>query len=846
MLDATQGATETAAGRHDWRLVPSAATVWAGSALGLLWGWWASLLCGVVGVVAATVLWRWWVPRGGAGRRRWRPAAGALLVVGVATAWLTTTRLHTVEHDPLREWARSRSEVTMTVELAQRPRAVRSDGYGESAGGVRSVLVPADVVAARAGDERVDSQGRVLLIGAAEHLSDVVAGQSVAVRARLAVARPHEMTVAVGYVRGPPELVVSEPWWQRWTELLRADFRTVAGALDADAAGLLPGLVVGDTSELPSRVEQEFLDAGMSHLTAVSGSNVAIVCGAVLVLARVLRCGPQVAALLAGLALLGFVAVVGYEPSVLRAGVMGAVGLLALVLGRRGSALPALAVAVCVLGIADPEMAVSMGFVLSVVATAGLVLVAPRWSRALADRGLPRLVADALVVPTVAFLVTAPVIAGMAGEVSLVSIVANLLASPVVAPITVLGAVAAALAPWWPDAAVIVVHVVGPGVEWLVLVARSAAAVPGAVTSWPSGWWGAALAALVVVLLVSGVRYRRTRSVAGLLIVLVLVLAVPARLLRPGWPPEGWALVACDVGQGDAVVLATGEARRAVVVDTGPDPLALDRCLDRLDVDRVPLVVLSHLHADHVGGLSAVFEGRAVGAVAVGTGREPRWAWKAVVETAAAHGVPVVELTAGDRLTWTALELDVVAPKESEMSSDDVELVAGAGGSDGSAINDASVVLRATTSAGRVLLTGDVELRAQAALLSAEDDLRAEILKVPHHGSRSTLPEFLSAVAPRVALTSVGSDNPYGHPSPLVLGVLRDAGAVVARTDTDGDTAVVVDAGHPAVVRRGPDPRRRRPGPAVEVRRRAPTARPPPRAARWPSGRRGRRGRRAS
>ncbi|MGW9478463.1 ComEC/Rec2 family competence protein [Saccharomonospora azurea] len=840
VLRTTHAATGTVAGRHDWRLVPAAATVWGGSALGLLWGWWASLLCGITGCVAAMVLWRWWVPRDRE-RRRWRSAAGALAVCGVLTAWLTAARLHTVEHDGLRVQARDGVDVTLTVVVAQRPRAVHSDGYGGRAGGARSVLVPVDVVAAVSEGERIDSRGRVLLIGPTEDLSGVVVGQRVTVRATLAPSRPHEMTVAVGYVRGPPDAEGEAPWWQRSTESLRLAFREVAGVLDEESAGLLPGLVVGDTSELPSRVEQEFLDAGMSHLTAVSGSNVAIVCGAVLLLARAFRCGPRSSAVLAAVALVGFVAIVGYEPSVLRAGVMGAVGLLALVLGRRGSALPALAVAVCVLGILDPEMAVSMGFVLSVVATAGLVLVAPRWSRLLSRRGFPRFAADALVVPTVAFLATAPVIAGMAGEVSLVSIVANLLAAPVVAPVTVLGAVAAVLGPWWRDAAVLVVQVAGPGVDWLVLVARHAAGTPGAVLSWPAGWWGALLAALVVVVLVGGLRYRRTRSVVAVLVVLVLVVTVPTRLFRPGWPPDGWALVACDVGQGDAFVLATGEPGRAVVVDTGPDPLVVDRCLERLDVERVPLVVLSHLHADHVGGLTSVFDGRAVGAVAVGPGRSPRWAWDDVVDTAAARGVPVVELAAGDRLTWSALRLDVLAPDAPEEVT-----VAAADDVDGSEVNNASVVLRATTAVGRVLLTGDAELEAQASLLASGEDLRAEILKVPHHGSRYTLREFLSAAAPRIAIASVGPDNSYGHPSPMILRVLRSGGALVARTDTDGDTAVVLDEGHPAVVRRGPEPRRRSPGPAVTLRRPARTARPPPTAARWPSGRPGHRARRAS
>ncbi len=822
---------------HDWRLVPAAVTVWVGAILGLLWGWWASAVCGLIGGSVAVVLARRASRSQDREHRRWLPAAGALLLCGLLTAWPVSARLYDAEHAELREIALVGGEVGLSAVVTQRPHSVHADGYAGRPGGMRSVLVPVDTVTAVVDGERIDSQGRVLLIAPAATWGDVLVGQRVTVRAELAPARPHQMTVAVGFVRGPPEVEGTAPWWQRVSESLRSTLRAVCAVLSEEPAGLLPGLVVGDTGELSERVEQEFLDAGMSHLTAVSGSNVAILCGAVLLLARGLRCGPRLSATLAGAALLGFVVLVGYEPSVLRAGVMGAVGLLALLLGRRGSALPALAAAVCVLVLYDPEMAVSMGFTLSVVATAGLVLLAPLWSRALERRGVPGGVADALAVPTVAFFATAPVIAGMVGEVSLVSVAANLAAAPVVAPITVLGTAATALAPLWPGAAEIVVYVVGPAVSWLILVARHAASVPGAVIPWPSGWWGGALAMLVVAVLLCGLRFRWIPLAVALVAVGTVLFLVPTRVLAPAWPPDDWVLVACDVGQGDGLVLATGEPARAVVVDTGPDPAALDRCLDRLGVERVPLVVLTHLHADHVGGLSAVFEGRAVGGVAVGPGRAPHWAWREVVDLTTDRRVPLVRLNAGDRLAWHELRIDVLAPAtEENVAAEDAE---DAEDTDGTTINNTSLVLRATTPAGRILLTGDVELTAQAELLAMGTDLRADILKVPHHGSRYTLAMFLKAVSPRIAITSVGADNTYGHPSPETHRVLRGLGSLVARTDTGGDTAVVLHDDEPAVVRRGPSIRRR-------FRRPVRLARPPPTVEPLPWGRRDHRARRAS
>lgn len=355
-----------------------------------------------------------------------------------------------------------------------------------------------------------------------------------------------------------------------------------------------------------------------------------------------------------------------------------------------------------------------------------------------------------------------------------------------------LGVLAAALAPMWSSGAESLVYLAGPGVSWLVSVARRAAAIPGAVLPWPPGWWGGVLALGVVVLLVVALRHRGVR--AALVVAFVaLLLLIPARLVASPWPPRDWVLVACDVGQGDGIVLATGEQDRAVVVDTGPEPGPMNRCLDRLGVERIPLVVLSHLHADHVGGLAAVFDGRAVGAIAVGPGRTPDWVWRDVVDRASAHGTRVVRVGIGDRLSWPGLRLDVLGPR----------YVPSEQGDDGTEVNNSSVVLRATTAAGRVLLTGDVELAAQADLLASGADLRAEVLKIPHHGSRYSLPPFLSAVAPGIALVSVGADNTYGHPNP---GTLRDAasrGALIARTDTGGDTAIVGIDGQPAVVRRG-------------------------------------------
>ncbi len=794
--------------RHDFRLLPAALTTWVAGLLGLTCAWWLALGCGLAAVLGALmVLWRQ------AASSRLSAAAAATLVVGLLVAAPFTARLYTSEYDPMRAEAARAGDVLVRVVLTDRARPLRTGGYPNQPADGRAVLIKADAVEARVRGQPVDTSGRVLLIAPSEEWSQLLPGQRVTASGELASARPGELTVAVVQVRKPPADLTPAPWWQTAAQSVRDDLRAASSVLGDEEAGLLPGLVAGDTSAMSHRVEEEFLDAGMSHLVAVSGANVAIVVGAVVLLLRGMRIGPRASAVIAAIVLAGFMILVGYEPSVLRAGVMGAVGLLALMLGRKGSAVPALAFAVAGLVLVDPEMAVSFGFALSVVATGALVLVAPGWAAALRRRSLPPGIAEGLAIPLAAFVATAPIIAGMAGEVSLVSVAANVLAAPVVAPATVFGVLAAVTAGFAPWLAEVFVRIAGPEASWLILVARKAAALPGAVVEWPNGWWGGLLAAVVLTVLVFVFRFRRFRVGLAAALAGVLLIFVPVRVLAPQWPPAGWAVVACDVGQGDGLVLATGGPGRAVVVDTGTELGAIDRCLDRLDVDRIPLVILSHLHADHIGGLSAVLDGREVGGVAVSVARAPEWAWREVVDVAGRYRVPVLELDVGRRLRWPRLDLEVIGPRH-VASLDSAE-------AEGTDINNASLVIMATTPAGRVLLTGDAELAAQADLLASGEDLRADVLKVPHHGSRYTLPAFLDAVAPRIAVVSVGADNRYGHPNRDVIDMLTAAGALVIRTDVDGATALLLDAEGPLVARaaRGPPSVRQRPAHRIDVRR---------------------------
>lgn len=251
-------------------------------------------------------------------------------------------------------------------------------------------------------------------------------------------------------------------------------------------------------------------------------------------------------------------------------------------------------------------------------------------------------------------------------------------------------------------------------------------------------------------------------------------------------------MVACDVGQGDAIVLATGEPGVAVLVDAGPDPVLLDACLDRLGIATIPLVILSHAHADHIDGLAGVFDGRTVGAIATGPDRQPLIVASAR-EVSAAAAVPLVDLPAGSVWSSGALQLTGLAPAKSFRGTD-------------SDPNNNSVVAMAELWGIRMLLTGDVQEEAQRSLLIRGADLRADVLKQPHHGSAKVLPAFVKAVDPQISVIGVGAENDYGHPDPRVLEWLTQGGVgAILRTDQDGDAAICVLDGELRTVIRGKD-----------------------------------------
>ncbi|MEU4979349.1 ComEC/Rec2 family competence protein [Streptomyces sp. NPDC021969] len=799
-------------GPADLRLVPPALAAWATAALVLdvPTGWAVGVVTGALLLAGALLL-------GPVRERPHAPAAAALFLCVAASA--TSAALHGADlrRGPVPEAARHYATVTAEVEVTADPRLTRPRVRGNRAV-PPTVLIEADVRrVSEASGTTVTTRTPVLVlvdVGEGDERSrtrpaparwlTLLPTTRLRVTARLSPPRERGDRIAavlrVRAGRRPPDVLAEPSAAQRLAGRLREGLREATEDLPTDARALLPGLVVGDTSRVTPELEEAFRETDLTHTLAVSGANFTIVLALLLGppglaqrserrgLAPRLGLRLRTTALLGGLLASAFVVVCRPDPSVLRAAACGSVALLALATGRRRSLLPALATAVLLLVLYDPWLARSYGFLLSVLATGALLTLAPRWSAALRRRRVPPRLAEALAAAGAAQALCAPVVAVLSARVSLVGVPCNLLAEFAVAPATVLGFAALATAPAAMPLAKSLAWCGGWPAEWIAGIARTGAALPGAGVDWPGSWAGAALLALVTVaMLAAGRRLLRHPwwcGVCALLLILVVVQPPPLARVIKGWPPPGWRMVMCDVGQGDALVLAAGEGT-AVVVDAGPDPTLVDHCLRSLGISRIPLVLLTHFHADHVAGLPGVLRGRSVGAIETTVLEEPADQAEFVRRQAAAGRIPLRHAAAGEQRRSGPLSWQVVWPPPSLPATT-------APGTEGGP-NDASVTLLVRTAGLSLLLLGDLEPPAQRELARSPAAAAlngVDVLKVAHHGSAHQDFAFLRRVAPRLALISCGEDNTYGHPAPGTVAALRARGATVLRTDRDGAVAV--------------------------------------------------------
>jgi competence protein ComEC len=751
----------------DLRAVVLGVMAWAGALGGFLLPRW--LVLGVLAAAALTLLVR---------RRRGRPVVVALawLVAAAAVAGSAMLRTEGVATSAVAALADERAFVSAVVRVTSDP--MLRQGEFEP-----FVLVRATTREVTGRGRTSDTRVPVLVI-ADEDWRDVELGSVVRVEGRVAPSDGEDLAAVVSTSRPAEVLAPAGGVFNAAGSVRRGIRRAVAGAGEGERS-LVPALVVGDDAGMPPVLKTDFQASGLTHLLAVSGTNLTLVVGFLLVLARWVGVRARGLVVVGVLGVAGFVLLARTEPSVVRAAAMGTVALVGMGSNGREKGARALGVAVLVLLLYDPWLALSLGFVLSALATAGILFLGPPWRDALAG-WVPRWLAEAVAVPLAAQLACTPVVAAISDQVSLVAVAANMLVAPAVGPATVLGLAGGLVVLVVEPVGVLIGRAAGWCAWWITEVAERSADLPTAAVEWSASWLSIALLSALCVAMawaMPGVLVRPRRSVlAAALMAATVVLPPPT----PGWPPRGWVMVACDVGQGDGLVLNAGDGV-AVVVDVGPEPERIDRCLDRLDVVAVAVVVLTHFHDDHVAALPGVLTGRRPSEVVVTALADPVVGASAVTAWAREAGVPVRVPAFGEVRRVGSLTWQVVGPEG--------RFATGDAASEGSPANNASVALLVEVEGIRILLTGDMEPEAQVAMHRSLPNLRVDVLKVPHHGSRYQDVGFLTGLGARLAVVSVGEDNTYGHPSQETLGILEEAGALVRRTDESGDVAVVVRDG---------------------------------------------------
>ena len=578
----------------------------------------------------------------------------------------------------------------------------------------------------------------------------------------------------------------------------------LAAALPEPEASLAAGVLLGKRVDLPPDLTEDMNATGTSHLVAVSGQNVTLVAG-LLMAALAWAIGRRPAAWLALAAVIGYSLLVGGEPSVVRAAIMGALYVIATALGRQSSGPIALALAGAVMTAIDPQAVHEVSFQLSFAATLGLMtlgsLLVTR-AQALAQRSsavaafpLTRPAIELAAVTLAAIAFTLPITAVNFQRVSLVAPLANLLAVPAFLLVAVTAALTAVVGAMLPAAASVLGWLAWPPAAYMVAVVRLMADVPlasaevsGLGTPHAIVYYGA-LAAIVWLL-----GRRRPEPVAppppeplpatrplipAAGIVLLLALASALLWLAVTAPVSGrLTVIFLDVGQGDAILIEGPDGQR-ILVDGGPSEEAISAALGRslpFYDRRIDLVVLTHPQADHLGGLPGVLRRYDVGSVLASPVEGDSAACRAWKDALRGESAPYHEAAAGQTIdlgNGARLYVLSAPPQESDPNVD-------------------SVVIKLTMGRASFFLTGDIESSREAALIRSGADLRATVYKVPHHGSAtSSTSQFVSAVDPLVDVISVGRDNRFGHPSPDLLERLD--GEAVFRTDLHGDIAVSTD-----------------------------------------------------
>jgi competence protein ComEC len=562
-----------------------------------------------------------------------------------------------------------------------------------------------------------------------------------------------------------------------FADRLRAQLSAgMAPGLRGERRAMIAGIVLGEDEGLSEDLRADFRASGLYHLLAVSGQNVALIAGGAILLVYLIGLSRFVGQLAALGAIGGYVLAVGWQPSVVRAGVAGVLASLAWLASRPSDRWYFLVLGAALLLAWSPYSLLDAGFQLSFAAVAAIFVVVPRLQQTFAGYPVPHSLAEVVAVSGACGIATAPILLTQFGVVPLYSIPANALAAPVVAPLLGIALVTAIVAPVAPPVAAALAWLNGWLAAYLATCARVVGGLPYAAVS--------AHVAVVIAAVALGAAYlatqlHRPRQRA------YAIAALGVALIAGGWrlhanasalpPPRGLRITFLDVGQGDGALIQVPGG--AVLVDEGPPEARVASQLQHLGVKGLSLLVLTHPQRDHVGGAEQVLKKLSVGAVLDPAIPSESPDERAARAAARERGVKILVARAGEGFTIGRLKVRVLWPDGPGLSGDDP--------------NNHAIVLVASYGQTDALFTADAESDVTGHLQLPP----VEILKVAHHGSADPgLGDELKALRPRIAVISVGAGNDYGHPTPATLATLGAApGLAVYRTDLNGRVVVESD-----------------------------------------------------
>lgn len=542
-------------------------------------------------------------------------------------------------------------------------------------------------------------------------------------------------------------------------------------------AGLLNGVVLGDTSSIDEDLDEMFRITGLTHILAASGINIALVLGALWPLLRFLRlrARAQVLVLVAFAAF--YTLISGMSPSISRAFLMSTIMLTAWLLGKETNIAASLAAAALVLLIADPFVLYDIGFQLSFAATASLIAFTPDVDRLMG--GVPKSLRSALSVTLAAQIGVLPIIVYYFGQVSAISLVANLIIIPLAASALVLGMVVLPIEAVAPLLAEPVYLILSVNLKAMIYGTDLLSKAPGA-----SVFLGQPslieVAVFYIVIAVGGLFLRRIKLRLRLVHVVIILVAVSAtsvwwqvgRSLAPSQPEVTFF----DVGQGDSAMLTTPDGTR-LLIDTGPDPGIIKRKIEKRGVVKIDALLISHAHSDHIGGARKLLDTVSVGSLFYPAGLKGEKSCVSLLSYAGKKGIKCVPVENGDILhLGKFMEIDTLYADIADTG------------------NDESAVVIVKYGRLSMLFTGDAGEDIEQKLITEGKNIDVDILKVGHHGSATaSTRDFLRTVTPAVSVISVGKNNMYGHPARSTIGRLLASGSKIYRTDRDGDVTIKSD-----------------------------------------------------